>query len=134
VPPDKGIELLNEPGEDTACGEQYVILDLVQLRIALLCVLLYADDVVLMAESEEELQSLLNQLKLFCDESQLMLNIKKTKCLIFEKRQCSLTTSLDFQFDGKSRSLSPWAVGSPFLGYLAIRNVFVAVPGSSTSC
>ena len=54
----------------------------------LLCVLLYADDVVLMAESEEELQSLLNQLKLFCDDSQLMLNIKKTKCLIFEKRQC----------------------------------------------
>ena len=54
----------------------------------------YADDTTLMAESEEELKSLLMKLKEENEKLDLKLNIQKTKIMVF-----SLITSC--QIDGK---------------------------------
>ena len=50
--------------------------------------LLYADDLALVAESPEDLQQSLDDLKKYCDQSKLTVNIQKTKCLSFYKGYC----------------------------------------------
>ena len=66
----------------------------------------YADDTTLMAESEEELKSLLMKVKEESEKAGLKLNIKKTKIISF-----SPITSR--QIDGETmetvRNLFPWA-------------------------
>ena len=47
--------------------------------------LLYADDLVLVSDSVIGLQRLLNKLSLFCDNSGLLVNISKTKTLVFKR-------------------------------------------------
>ena len=47
--------------------------------------LVWADDIVLMAESEGGLQQMLNVLELYCQENKLKINTDKTKCMIFNK-------------------------------------------------
>ena len=47
--------------------------------------LLYADDIVLMSQSANDLQTILDNLKLFCDKWNLKVNIQKTKVMIFNK-------------------------------------------------
>ena len=47
--------------------------------------LLYADDLILLSRSESGLQTCLNKLKVYCDEWNLRVNIKKSKILIFNK-------------------------------------------------
>ena len=51
----------------------------------MLIVLLYADDMALMAESPEQLQSSLDDLKLYCDRWGLTVNSDKTKVMVFRK-------------------------------------------------
>ena len=50
-----------------------------------LYVLLYADDIVLMSETAEDLQNALNILKSYCDHWKLTVNVNKTKSMIFRK-------------------------------------------------
>ena len=47
--------------------------------------LFWADDLVLFAKTEEDLQILLKVLEEYCDENDLVINTKKTKCMIFNK-------------------------------------------------
>jgi len=47
--------------------------------------LLYADDIVLFAESAESLQNYLNILEGYCDRWKLTVNSTKTKVIIFRK-------------------------------------------------
>jgi hypothetical protein len=47
--------------------------------------LMYADDLVLLSQSYEGLQSLLERLKSFCDTWNLKVNVDKTKIMIFNK-------------------------------------------------
>ena len=47
--------------------------------------IIWADDILLMAETEEQLQGLLYNLERYCDKNGLTLNTKKTKILIFNK-------------------------------------------------
>ena len=47
--------------------------------------LIWADDILLMAETEEHLQSLLYKLEKYCDKNRLTLNTQKTKVMIFNK-------------------------------------------------
>ena len=49
-------------------------------------VLLYADDTVLFAESEEELKTLLNDFCKYCIEWKLTINPEKFKIMIFGER------------------------------------------------
>ena len=52
--------------------------------------LLYADDAVLIASSECELQALVTTLKEGCEYNGLSLNVNKTKVLIFERDEKGL--------------------------------------------
>lgn len=57
--------------------------DPVVLNSTKLNCLIYADDVLLLSESKEGLQSCLNALQLYCDYWKLQINIEKTKVMIF---------------------------------------------------
>ena len=57
------------------------------LRLVKICILLYADDTVLFADSEEGLQHALNAMAKYCSDWKLKVNIVKTKVMIFEKRK-----------------------------------------------
>jgi hypothetical protein len=59
--------------------------DPVQLDTTKLNCLLYADDLVLLSESEKGLQSCLEQLNSYCSKWKLKINISKTKIIIFSK-------------------------------------------------
>ena len=61
-----------------------------------LFVLLYADDTVIMAESEASLQRNLDILKSYCDSNNLKVNMSKTKVVVFSKSKLRLR-NLDFQ-------------------------------------
>ena len=47
--------------------------------------LLWADDVILMSRSEEGLRNMLSALSLYVEENKMAINVKKTKCMIFNK-------------------------------------------------
>ena len=47
--------------------------------------LFWADDLILLAETKEGLDQLLKTLEEYCKENHLMINTKKTKCMIFNK-------------------------------------------------
>ena len=52
-----------------------------------LYILLYADDTIVMAESESELQEALNEVSEYCDKWKLRINVSKTKIIRFTKRK-----------------------------------------------
>ena len=47
--------------------------------------IMYADDLVIIAQSEVELQSSLTQLSIFCENWKLEINTKETKCMVFNR-------------------------------------------------
>jgi hypothetical protein len=49
----------------------------------------FADDLVLLSETKEGLQKCLNKLEQYCYKWGLSLNTKKTKCMVFNKKQCN---------------------------------------------
>jgi len=65
--------VLVDPDAGDPCGER-------------LCVLAYADDLVLLAESEEDLQVLINQVASWCRRLRLKVNLKKTKVVVFGRK------------------------------------------------
>ena len=50
-----------------------------------LYILMYADDTVVLAESEDEMQKSLNTLHEYCEEWKLKINVTKTKIMIFSR-------------------------------------------------
>ena len=58
--------------------------------------LLYADDLVLLSNSKEGLQQLLDHLQQFCQTWALTVNLKKTKIMIFQKRSRCQGNRLQF--------------------------------------
>jgi exonuclease III len=60
----------------------------VQLGLSRLKILLYADDLVLMADSSAELQDMLNTLGIFCCYNAMTVNIKKSEVVVFNN-DCS---------------------------------------------
>ena len=65
-------------------------------------ILMYADDLVLLAEDEKDLQKLLDELERYCKESQSEVNLKKTKIVIFEKKPSESSTQVIFTFSDKT--------------------------------
>jgi len=57
----------------------------IQLNTTYLNCLLYADDLLLLSETENGLQSCLNSLQNYCNKWKLKVNINKTKVIIFSK-------------------------------------------------
>ena len=64
-----------------------------------LFVLLYADDTIVLAESELELQSALNASSIYCRDWGLTVNLTKTKIIIFSSGK--ITKHRNFTFNGK---------------------------------
>ena len=60
-------------------------------------VLVYADDLLILAHSEEELQHHLNKLSQYCKQWKLEINIKKTKCIVFNRgnKLCRANLEID---------------------------------------
>ena len=74
----------------------------------------YADDTALMAESEEELKSLLMKLKEESEKAGLKLNIQKTKIMA----SCPITS---WQIDGETVETETLFWGAPELLHMVIR-------------
>ena len=82
---------INDLADELRCG---IDENLDELSIFLL---LFADDLVIIAKSPEELQSLIDKLFVYWQEWNLSVNIKKTKVVIFEKKKSNkLITKLYF--------------------------------------
>ena len=64
-----------------------------------LYLLLYADDMVLLAESPQELQAALHGMQHYCTTWRLEVNVQKTKVMIFSRRRIRSTP--DFVYNGK---------------------------------
>ena len=60
---------------------------------------MYADDLILIGESEKELQDQLNKLNEICKGKDLEINIKKTKCMVFSRgnKLCKANISINGQ-------------------------------------
>ena len=61
----------------------------VELRSVCLKLLLYADDLVLLAESKHDLQRLLCALEDFCSTNGLTVNVKKSEAVTFNRHECA---------------------------------------------
>ena len=61
-----------------------------------LVTLLYADDTVIIGESEEDLQSLLDQYDEYCQKNKLKVNIEKTKIVRFTRKREKTKKELNF--------------------------------------
>ena len=55
----------------------------IDLDLCTIYMLLFADDLVLFADTKVELQRLINKLKLYCDKYKLKINLKKTNVIVF---------------------------------------------------
>jgi hypothetical protein len=58
-----------------------------QLADIVVKLLLYADDLALMSETPQGLQKQIDALSEFCVERQLVINVSKTKVVVFEKHR-----------------------------------------------
>ena len=59
-----------------------------------LCILLYADDIVLLAENEVDLQKMLDVLHAWCCKMRLGINREKTQVIHFRKKESPVTSSV----------------------------------------
>jgi hypothetical protein len=64
--------------------------------------LLYADDLALMAEQHDEMQALLDCLQVFCEVTKLTVSIKKSEVVLFNKQSCVevMPKASKFSYDG----------------------------------
>ena len=64
--------------------------------------LLYADDLALMAEQPDEMQALLDSLHVFCEATKLTVSIKKSEIVLFNKQFCveGMPKASKFTYDG----------------------------------
>ena len=58
----------------------------------IISILLYADDIVIIAETDENLQIMLNVVHSWCDKWQLQVNEAKSKIVHFRPKQAKLST------------------------------------------
>ena len=63
-----------------------------------LFVLMYADDTVIMAENEHDMQRNLNLLNDYCNCNKLKVNISKTKIMVFARSKTRLNNIPTFKF------------------------------------
>ena len=78
--------------------------DPLDLNGKLLSCFLYADGIVLLSESAQGLQNLLNKVKIVCDKWNLQVNINKSKVMIFNKSGKHFKCH-NFLYDGNTVSL-----------------------------
>jgi sorting nexin-29 len=79
------------------CLRSAVANTMVKVGRTRLPLMLYADDIVLLAESPAELQRLLNALGSFCDRQELTANLDKSAAVVFERRRQSTPVAVHLQ-------------------------------------
>ena len=72
---------LNDLQESIALGSHGIDLDTIKLFV-----LLFADDLVLFAETVIELQRMINRLAVYCDMWHIKVHVLKTKVIVFRNR------------------------------------------------
>ena len=72
--------------------------------------LLYADDAVLLAESAEDLQNLINIVDEYCRDWRMLLNLDKSKAMVVPKQVKNKTAAEVIKSDQASRNRS-WSRG-----------------------
>ena len=86
--------------EDSLLGNHcnYLLFDdeFLDLHLNLL-VMMYADDTVILANSEEQMQNILKALELYCEQWKLEVNSSKTKVVVFSRGRINYDT-YDFMF------------------------------------
>eukprot|EP00798_Chlamydomonas_sp_ICE-L_P028679 gene28679-biopygen32588 len=78
-----------------------------ELRGKILQLLLYADDLAIMAESPADMQAMLDCLRDFCEATKMAVNIKKTEIVVFNKQFCDearMDPDYKFVYDGAQLS------------------------------
>jgi hypothetical protein len=85
---------------EAECGVK-VLSDLIR-------VLFYADDLVLLAESPEHLQRLMDTLCIFCNLNLMTVNIKKSEVVVFNKQYCQHDGLISVKFQGRYGSEAPF--------------------------
>ena len=70
----------------------------IDVKFFKICLILYADDIVIFAESKDELQKSLDALLEYCNHWKLVVNTRKTKIMIF-KKSGRLPNNTVFNFD-----------------------------------
>ena len=94
----------------------------VHLGQMLLQILLYADDLVLLAESQADLQKMLDALQQFCELMGLTVNVKKSEAVIFNNNYAPRGAGVTLAGEGGPSTLV--YNGAP----LAVKSMFVYVP------
>ena len=69
-------------------------------RLVKILVLMYADDTVILCDSEEEMRRVLLEFYSYCNEWKLTVNCSKTKIVVFNRGRSHV--NYNFQFNGKS--------------------------------
>ena len=78
----------------------FSVTELVSLNTTRLNCLLYADDLILLSESEKGLQSCLDSLNSYCNRWKLKINVTKTKVMVFSKGKRKLS-QFNFTIDNQ---------------------------------
>ena len=78
-----------------------------RLSTSLVRALLYADDVVLAAETADGLRSMLQALEVFCTANSLFVNTTKSEVVIYGKRWIGETPQGEFPFNGAPLPIKP---------------------------
>ena len=81
--------------EDELCTKGFKGIDITLMKMFLL---MYADDIIITAETPEDLQLGLNSLEQYCNKWKLKLNKTKTKIIVFRKGGL-LPRNLKFYYD-----------------------------------
>ena len=74
----------------------------VKLQDIWLKVLLYAVGLVLLAETPQELQAMMDKLSLFCQHNGMTVNIKKSECVVFNKRVLGDQRDVSISFNNEN--------------------------------
>ena len=85
----------------------------------IICTLAYADDVVVLAESEEEMESMIRRLEGYFEKRKLEVNVGKTKTMRFRKGGGGRSTKIEIK--GRGRRIEE-VTDFKYLGYVFKRN------------
>ena len=89
----KVLRFLENLDSNAKMAENRELVDLLKL-----CIILYADDTVIMAESEADLQTNLNILHQYCEDNKIAVNADKTKIMVFCRSKARLRNIPTFHF------------------------------------
>ena len=86
------LKLIEKLDKDSRNGEFDTFLKLV--------VLMFADDTILLADNEVDMQKLLDSLHAFCEHNKLQVNTDKTKVMVFTRSKVILKNLTTFKMGG----------------------------------